>query len=359
MENTSALYYDGISARPFPVRVLLFDGCIHLHNDSDAAFIQSFSLVGTSHNQVGNTHYLYVDGKGMQYLQFTSDHPMAEGIAEQVSGANPGWATRLMSQKAAVLATLVVVLSVGLYFLVVTLVPFIGTRVISIDREIKIGDELHRVMLQEARLLGATIDTAGTQHLQAFADGLNLSNQYPIRLTLVKSDIVNAYALPGGNVVVYTGILKKIKTPEALAALLAHESTHINQRHSLRSLLRNAANGIIISIIFSDASGISGALATNADALSGLSYSRSLETEADSKGMDLMVKNKMDVKGMRQLMQTLDELPELPGAISFLSTHPMTKERIQNADRYMKSHAQTAVARPDLQELFKQLKKEY
>jgi predicted Zn-dependent protease len=210
-------------------------------------------------------------------------------------------------------------------------------------------------MLDQAAMTGAYVDSTGTIELQDFADQLNLSRTYPIRVTLVKSDIVNAYALPGGNIVVYSGILKKIKTPEELAALLSHESTHVNERHSLKSLLRSAANGLIVSILLSDASGITGTLVSNAQTLNGLSYSRSLEKEADQKGMELLLANGVDLEGMRDLMRTLEAEGDVPGSISFLSSHPLTKERIQAATKFIKDHPQSIEEREDLKEQFEKL----
>lgn len=356
MEQNTALYYDGASARPTPVRVLLYSDSLHLYGESDETLLHSYPLAGTSHNIVGATHYLYLDAKGLMYLQYDAAYPLAGTLRREVEKANPSLAQRLMKQKIVVLVPVMLALAIGLYFLMVNLVPFLGMRVISVQHEIVMGEKLRQLMQQEEQTLGARVDTAGTRQLQAFADALELSKEYPIRVTLVRSKIVNAYALPGGQVVVYEGILEKIKTPEALAALLAHESAHVNERHSLRSMLRSAANGIIVSVLFNDASGVSGALVSNADALNGLRYSRKLETEADSKAMEALLANGVPLEGMRQLMQTLKKEGDIPGSLSFLSSHPLTSERIKAAGRYISQHPQKAAGRPDLQELFDKLK---
>ncbi|MCU7547690.1 M48 family metallopeptidase [Chitinophagaceae bacterium LB-8] len=357
MENCTILYFDGSSARPSQVRVLLFNGRIHIHDGEDDHFLQSFPLKGSSYNQVGFTHYVYLDTKGLQYLEFTGEHPLAEGIAKQISNANPSLVQDLMRQKTVILVTLFILLGVGLYFFIITLIPFIGTKVIGVQEEIRIGNQLREMTITQEATFGVTIDTAGTHQLQNFADHLKLSKRYPIRVTLLKRNEVNAYALPGGQIVVYSGILNKIKTPEALAALLAHESTHVNEQHSLKSLLRSAANGIIISVIFSDATGISGALVSNVENLNGLRYSRMLETEADEKGMELLLKNEVSVDGMRQLMKTtLQKIEDIPSSLSFLSSHPLTKERIRNAELFIKKHPQRPTTREDLKIIFQELK---
>jgi predicted Zn-dependent protease len=356
MENENIFFYDGNNARPTEVRVLLFSDALNIYDAQTEAFIISFPLKGTSTNQTGENYFIYPDGKGMRYLQLASNHPLLPNILKDADMANRSWFARLMKQRIIALIALMLLLIAGLYFLLITLVPWIGSSMITVNTEIKMGNQLKEVMLNEASMLGSKVDSAGTVNIQAFADKLKLSSNYPIRVTMVNSDIVNAYALPGGQVVVYSGMMNKIKTPEALAALLAHESSHVNERHTLRSLLRNAANGILISIIFNDATGITGGLISNADALNGLRYSRSLETEADRRGMELLMANAVDVKGMQELMKLLKEEGDIPETMSFLSTHPLTEERIREAQQFIKEHKQNGQKREDLEEAFKLLK---
>ena len=87
--------------------------------------------------------------------------------------------------------------------------------------------------MYQSMMQGETIDKERTKLLQEFARSMQLSNNYPIKLTVVKNKEVNAYAIPGGNIVVYSGILKAMRSPDELAALLGHETAHINERHSL------------------------------------------------------------------------------------------------------------------------------
>lgn len=352
------LYFDGNSTRPAMVRVLVFNDQIHLHKDDDPSFYESFSFSDASINQIGNNVYLYLDKAGLKYLQYTAHHTLASVLTTEVN-KNKGTLTyKFSQQKTLVLLSVFVLLAAGLYLITVNLIPFIGMRVIGVEQEIKIGDKLKEVTLKEAPFFGKNTDVKTSKILQQFANQLKLSNIYPIRLTFVNSDIVNAYALPGGNIVVYKGIIQKMKTPEELVALLAHESTHVNERHTLRSLLRSTANAIIISIVFGDASGISGALAGHAETLNGLRYSRSLEAEADEKGMDLMLQNGVDVTGMKQLMQMLQKEDKLPGSLAFFSTHPLTKERVAAAEKYIAKHQKTFEKRNDLEEGFKKLKQQ-
>jgi len=72
--------------------------------------------------------------------------------------------------------------------------------------------------------------------------------------------------------------------------------------------------------------------------------------------MELMLENKVDVSGMRQLMQMLQKEDKLPGSLAFLSTHPLTKERVAAAEKYLSKHLETFKSREDLEETFRKLK---
>ena len=358
MENEQPFYYNGENAQPEKVDVTITGNELEICNSETKSHIASFFFSDTHTNYLGSRFYLYLDKAGTRYLEYSSTHPLIPEIVEKTGSPTTGKLKYLTQQKPFILLAILLALGAGLYILIITIVPVIGMKLIGTQQEIAIGNKLKEVLLQQEPIFGNKTDTTAGNILQEFTDNLHLSNRYPIKITVVRSKIVNAYALPGGNIVVYKGILRKIKTPEELAALLSHESTHVNERHSLRSMLRSAANGIIISILFGDASGISGIIASNAETLNGLRYSRTLETEADKKGMELMIANNVDISGMKQLMQMLEKEDKMPESLSFLSTHPLTKKRVSAANEFIKQHRQTVTARTDLQLIFDKLKLE-
>ena len=108
------------------------------------------------------------------------------------------------------------------------------------EQEVSLGAEL-----KKHYLLSERIDTKKTRLLNEFASKLDLGNDYPADYTVVDSDIVNAYALPGGPIVVYAGIIKKMQTPEELAGILAHERSHVLRHHSTRSIFQNLSKRIL------------------------------------------------------------------------------------------------------------------
>lgn len=208
-----------------------------------------------------------------------------------------------------------------------TLIPWLGekaTLIVPKDTEIELGASIAENFKQTEE-----INVASSKLLNQFIDSLRVKEAYPINITVVNSPTVNAFALPGGHIFVYSGIIDKMKNYNELVALLSHEITHVTHQHSLKSLGRSAATSIFISGLFGDISGISAGILDQASQLKQLRYSRELETEADQHGVDFMIKYKVSPAGMISLMQILDaEGEKQDGFMKYLSTHPETKERI-------------------------------
>jgi predicted Zn-dependent protease len=208
-----------------------------------------------------------------------------------------------------------------------TLIPWLGekaTFLVPKDTEIELGASIAENFKQTEE-----INVASSKLLNQFIDSLHVKETYPIYITVVNSPTVNAFALPGGQIFVYSGIINKMKNYNELVALLSHEITHVTHQHSLKSLGRSAATSIFISGLFGDISGISAGILDQASQLKQLRFSRELETEADQHGVDFMVKYKVNPMGMINLMQILDaEGEKQDGFMKYLSTHPETKERI-------------------------------
>ncbi len=200
------------------------------------------------------------------------------------------------------------------------------------EYEIQMGEIYHKNVLENN-----TLDSAKTKNLRAFFKELGYESPYPIVLDVVVDKEVNAYAMPGGFMIINTGILQKMKTPEELAAVIAHELSHINQKHTTKSVFKSLSNYLFLSVLIGDASAIIGVVADHANELNNLSYSRSLEIEADNKGMELMQKKGIDIKGMLRLFETLKEEEKkmkMDNTImKLLSTHPLTEDRIENAKK--------------------------
>jgi len=199
-----------------------------------------------------------------------------------------------------------------------------ASALIPVTTEMQIGESL-----AEAFTRGSDKNDSATYYVRQFVQELDLDDTYKIDVQVIESEDINAFALPGGKIFIYTGILAKMDSYEELVALLGHEVTHVVKRHSLKSICRSAASGLVISGLFGDVSGITAGILSQADQFKQLDYSRELETEADNNGLNVMLQNKVEPKGMLDLLKLLkEEEIEMPQFMKYLSTHPDTDSRI-------------------------------
>jgi beta-barrel assembly-enhancing protease len=141
--------------------------------------------------------------------------------------------------------------------------------------------------------------------------------------------LVNAFALPGGHVVVMRGLIEEA-SPEELAGVLAHEQSHVLRKHGMRGLAQMVGPILIADYLFDSKGAISALIAVSA-AFGELKYSREAETEADDNAWDILMKANIDPRGLTSFFQKLRKLE--PGDVSdVLSTHPATQARIQRLD---------------------------
>lgn len=199
------------------------------------------------------------------------------------------------------------------------------------------------------------INEEQTELVQSFLEELKVGEGREFYVSVIESDQVNAFALPNGEMVIYTGIIDKMESYEELAALLGHETAHITNRHSIKMLCRNLASYLFISAVFSDINSIMSVIADNANQLQSLSFSRELEHEADEVGIQMMIENDIDPDGMATMFRRLNSKVE--GYVpEFLSSHPVTDERIAFAENRAEELNQEFSEQKRLKDLFDQLK---
>jgi predicted Zn-dependent protease len=152
-------------------------------------------------------------------------------------------------------------------------------------------------------------------------------NPYTFRVTVVKSDVVNAFALPGGYIVVFTGLMKKADSGEEVAGVMGHELTHVLKRHGLERIVKQLGLMAVVAILVGDQQGLVGLVKQIGVELLTLKFGRGQETEADLTGLQLLHRAKIDPSGMIRFFERLSEKEE--GRTEWLSTHPMSRGRAE------------------------------
>lgn len=146
---------------------------------------------------------------------------------------------------------------------------------------------------------------------------------------VVDASIVNAFALPGGPMVVYTGLMRAAENPEQLAGVLAHEMAHVTRRHGMQRIAQSLGVVAGIQLLFGDVSGIAAVAVEVLQQGAVNSYSREQEHEADMDAVKTMARAKIDPKALADFFALLDKREgNMPSIISWLGTHPDLKQRI-------------------------------
>ena len=163
------------------------------------------------------------------------------------------------------------------------------------------------------------------------------------KVTVFQKNEANAFALPGGNIGVYTGMLKVTQNEAQLAAVLGHEIGHVEAHHANARLSTEYATQAGLNLVGALAGAPDSATSKQVMSLLGLGaqvgiilpYSRAQETEADQLGLQYMAKAGFDPRQAVNLWQNMEKQASGQAPPQFLSTHPASAARIQDLEKHM------------------------
>lgn len=172
----------------------------------------------------------------------------------------------------------------------------------------------------------AVADHDATRAINLIVDRLEAAGQtqgFDFKVSVQRNQEVNAFAAPGGLIVVYTGLLNEAGSAEEVAGVLAHEMAHVTNRHSMRQLIY--AGGLLPLMGLLIGQPDAAALFQNLGQLSELKFSRTQEEDADRTGFENLAAARISAEGMARFF---DRLAKVDGAApSFLSSHPSSTDR--------------------------------
>ena len=196
-------------------------------------------------------------------------------------------------------------------------------------------------------LLGDYLKAIWTPLMAAARDrgelGPELEDRFAWDLLLVRDRSVNAFALPGGYMGVHTGLIAVVSSADELAAVLAHELSHVTQRHISRLMTKQQQQTpwVIGAMILGALAASKSPDAANAAIVGGqalavqgqLNFSRDMEREADRVGFGVMTQAGFEGQGVSGMFEKLQQAARLNdnGAYPYLRSHPLTTERIAEA----------------------------
>ena len=156
---------------------------------------------------------------------------------------------------------------------------------------------------------------------------------YEFELYLIDSPVVNAFAMPGGKIFIFTGVLEEAESTEEIAGVLAHEAAHAMKRHGLRHVIANAGPSLVFDRVLGSEEGFLSAVAACSSFLVQMNFKRSFEREADDTAFDYLVEAGIDPRGLVQFLQKLLRKEGDLSAFNTVLSHPPSAERVEAMKR--------------------------
>lgn len=148
----------------------------------------------------------------------------------------------------------------------------------------------------------------------------------PLTVTVVNAKMINAFAAPGGQIVVFRGLIDFVHNPEELAGVMAHEIGHLIHLHPTKGLIRHIGLTGTLDLLL--AGGGQGIMGTATGLMLRSAYSRDAEREADDAAIEILQRAGIRTSGVVSVFKRFStELPELPKSLELFSSHPLSEER--------------------------------
>ena len=205
---------------------------------------------------------------------------------------------------------------------------------VPMEWEEKFGQEEIAKLRKEGLLIDDTNQIAQLTELAQPLIKVLPENRRNLKFYILDDEEPNAFALPGGYVVVHTGLLQMTETPEELLGVLAHEIAHETQRHVIRHRIAAAGPIVIFGIFLHGRNGAGNLLALGSGYMIYQGFSQDYETEADDVGWKYLVAARIDPRGM---ISTFKKLKEMEGGMEDMrlqafASHPALSKRISRLE---------------------------
>ncbi|NQV52670.1 MAG: M48 family metallopeptidase [Flavobacteriales bacterium] len=203
---------------------------------------------------------------------------------------------------------------------------------LSIEQEEDLGEFLMEIFeIQQSEKVSPKVDSALWVIENRLLTNLGPTD-YEYKFMIIDDPMVNAMTLPGGNIIVYTGLLAVSDTPEEVAAVLAHEIGHAEQRHVVDKIVAELGITFVMAVL---TGGDPGLVREITQAVVSNVFSRSQEQEADQFGLDLLERSHIDPHALAAFFRKLNrENLSYDAEMEWLMSHPHNNSRIKASLAY-------------------------
>lgn len=222
----------------------------------------------------------------------------------------------------------------GLWFLIASLklAPDHTKLQITIEQEEKLGNIITEAILKTETVVHSNLaDNAIDTIFNRLSSTLDTSS-YTYKFYIVRNDEVNAMTLPGGNIIIYSGLIDFVKTPEELAAVIAHEMGHVENRDVIYKLAKEIGITVVLAVILNTDNSV--ITDVSRMIVSGV-FSREQEALADRFAFGLMADSGIKPSSLASFFMRLKkEKGSFDERLEFFMTHPHDSKRITASLEY-------------------------
>jgi Zn-dependent protease with chaperone function len=337
---------DSIDKGPAKTGTLSIESSAAVFRSGDSAI--ALPLAGLQMRRGGhNDEQIFLEHPGFPgWSIYSSDLAL---LRDPVLSYDPRFAHHIMAaERARNARPLARIIGLGLIALVLMpllLLWFARNRIIeAIARKVpgqweqSFGDQAFEQIRREGKIV---TDSGWDAHLEKITARLLpvvSQNGYSFQFHILRDTNVNAFALPGGHIVILTGLLEASDSAEEVAGVLAHEMAHVTRRHSLRNVIQSAGLVILAQTFLGDASGLVTVAGEGSRFLLKQKFSRDFEREADDTGWNYLVEANIDPRGMTRFFARIKAMIDQSDSAAFehslalLNTHPTSQERIDRLE---------------------------
>jgi len=328
-----AVYFDGMSSRRRAVTLRLAD-LVEIREDEQALATWAYADIRRVDSPAGTLRLSCQTASALARLE-VRDTALTAELVERCTKMDenaPGrrGVAAIVGWSIAAAVSIVAVVLFGLPLIADRLVPLLPE---AFERRLgEVADSQIKTMFNARVCDNPAGQQAFVKLVTAIRESAGLDTS--VQSGVLSSSIPNAFALPGGKVYLFDGLLKKAENADEIAGVLAHELGHLKHRDSMRGLIRDGSTSFLIGLLFGDITG-SSALIFGSRTLVTSSHSREAENNADGFAIDVMHRLGRPAKPTGELL--LRVTGKEGKGLSIISTHPLSEDRLARMSREDKS----------------------
>ncbi|MCP4265770.1 MAG: M48 family metallopeptidase [Candidatus Brocadiaceae bacterium] len=327
-------YYDGKVPIAHPALLVLGDNEVTLTSGDTTLTYELNKLRVTP--RTGHADRFITLSDGGQYQ--CTDQPILDRLPQEIrSEGLVAWFENRISIVVASAAIIICALLIGYFFGL----PVVGENIakqISIETAASLGDHVlawfdNNKWFNTSHIKQDQQDSI-TNKFNKLHEGLSMSPHIKLEFRCSERIGPNAFALPGGTIVITDQMIEIADSKEEILAILAHEIGHAELRHCIREIVQGSVVALVATTITADAASLSAAVTGLPVIMAQTKYSRDFERESDEFAFHLLTRNHISTEAFASIMERLDKDNKSIDKLSFVSTHPVTYKRIERAREF-------------------------